>query len=549
MTEPLISVPLLDGIDRRTLVAWAADCAESTLRQFEGQYPDDGRPRAAVAAARAWSDCPCEEHRLAASESMLDLPDATLTGPARVAATAASYPGTGEEATVPSNAAFSALLAGKRADERWKARRLFERLGVSEAEREVAMVLLPDWLGRLDDLLAAARLVLGDDTPPGQCLLPRTPQHEVLRYGPLRLSKGAWCEVAERTYYGEEAEAVGRTLYTEDLDMLHRYERAFDESGGRACIYALWHWAGSRPGATTPERKLLTSLGDLRLVASWVRHLGELADTLGIPWSMLSMSPDGVWYGIDKLMRGEGKATPEVLGHQLAGVLNELARALAAKCFDTDPDSGELYGPAQLIALYEALVALGDAFDQDPDDYGRFLPDESVWNFCGISAPTAATIEIFETPAGRRYIIESTEDGRISVHDSAGKVVFETSPDGDAIWSYLTGECVTWWQAPDAGELKLQLWLDECLRLENHYLCRQHRLGYMDTDPEVIAYEHPYGPCMVVVHPVHPALSAQPVVVASQAEVYGCVNDLGASSGLISPRHHAESTGPDAAGG
>ena len=37
------------------LARWAADCAEHVLALFEDVVPDDTRPRAAIAAARAWA--------------------------------------------------------------------------------------------------------------------------------------------------------------------------------------------------------------------------------------------------------------------------------------------------------------------------------------------------------------------------------------------------------------------------------------------------------------------------------------------------------------
>jgi hypothetical protein len=44
----------LDERDRRSLVLWAADCAEHVLPHFEEKRPDDGRPRKALEAGRAW---------------------------------------------------------------------------------------------------------------------------------------------------------------------------------------------------------------------------------------------------------------------------------------------------------------------------------------------------------------------------------------------------------------------------------------------------------------------------------------------------------------
>ena len=44
----------LDEQDHRSLVLWAADCAEHVLAYFEEQYPKDDRPRKALEAGRAW---------------------------------------------------------------------------------------------------------------------------------------------------------------------------------------------------------------------------------------------------------------------------------------------------------------------------------------------------------------------------------------------------------------------------------------------------------------------------------------------------------------
>jgi len=41
--------------DHRLLALWAAACAEHVLGYFEREQPDDPRPRAAIAAARAWA--------------------------------------------------------------------------------------------------------------------------------------------------------------------------------------------------------------------------------------------------------------------------------------------------------------------------------------------------------------------------------------------------------------------------------------------------------------------------------------------------------------
>ena len=40
--------------DQRLMAAWAADCAERVLALFEQLYPEDDRPRNAIAACRTW---------------------------------------------------------------------------------------------------------------------------------------------------------------------------------------------------------------------------------------------------------------------------------------------------------------------------------------------------------------------------------------------------------------------------------------------------------------------------------------------------------------
>jgi len=45
----------LSEADRRLVAAWAADCAERVLGLFEAEVPGDGRPRAAIARARAFA--------------------------------------------------------------------------------------------------------------------------------------------------------------------------------------------------------------------------------------------------------------------------------------------------------------------------------------------------------------------------------------------------------------------------------------------------------------------------------------------------------------
>ena len=45
----------LDEPDHRSLALWAADCARRVLPYFEGERPEDDRPRRAVEAGMAWA--------------------------------------------------------------------------------------------------------------------------------------------------------------------------------------------------------------------------------------------------------------------------------------------------------------------------------------------------------------------------------------------------------------------------------------------------------------------------------------------------------------
>jgi hypothetical protein len=51
----MISVQTLSDADRRLVADWAAACAERVLWIFAAEKPDDDRPRAAIARARAYA--------------------------------------------------------------------------------------------------------------------------------------------------------------------------------------------------------------------------------------------------------------------------------------------------------------------------------------------------------------------------------------------------------------------------------------------------------------------------------------------------------------
>src|SRR3954470_6900461 len=55
-TEGLVVSPqTLSEADRRLVAGWAADCAERVLGLYEGEAPDDDRPRALIARTRAFA--------------------------------------------------------------------------------------------------------------------------------------------------------------------------------------------------------------------------------------------------------------------------------------------------------------------------------------------------------------------------------------------------------------------------------------------------------------------------------------------------------------
>ena len=46
---------LIEQTNRRALILWALELAEETARELAGKYPEDPRPREAIAASRAWA--------------------------------------------------------------------------------------------------------------------------------------------------------------------------------------------------------------------------------------------------------------------------------------------------------------------------------------------------------------------------------------------------------------------------------------------------------------------------------------------------------------
>lgn len=119
----------VEKLDHRSLMLWAADCAERVLPNFEEECPNDDRPRRAIEAGRAWvrGEMTLSEVRTAAFAAHAAARAATDPA-ARAAARAAAH--AAATAHVPGHAAHAATYAaaataGAADDERaWQLRRL-----------------------------------------------------------------------------------------------------------------------------------------------------------------------------------------------------------------------------------------------------------------------------------------------------------------------------------------------------------------------------------------------------------------------------------------
>ena len=101
--------------DHRSLVLWAADCAERVLPYFEEKYPEDNRPRKALEAARAWArgEMALSDVRAAAFAAHAAARAAAAHTAACGAARAAGH--AAATAHVPTHAAHAATYAARAA--------------------------------------------------------------------------------------------------------------------------------------------------------------------------------------------------------------------------------------------------------------------------------------------------------------------------------------------------------------------------------------------------------------------------------------------------
>lgn len=105
-------LPLVEGIDHKTLAVWAMDCVERVLPYFEDEYPDDPRPRQAIETLQAWIDTGVFKMAVIRGASLAAHAAARETGednPARSAARAAGQ--AVATAHVPTHAIGGAIYA------------------------------------------------------------------------------------------------------------------------------------------------------------------------------------------------------------------------------------------------------------------------------------------------------------------------------------------------------------------------------------------------------------------------------------------------------
>ncbi len=142
------SAQTLGDADRRSLAAWAADCAEHVLPKFEAAAPRDARPRDLIARARAFArgDLGVAEAirlRFAGGVPAREVPEPAALAAARAAGQAAATAHMGAHAL--GAAGYAALAAGLAAsdDDRAVDTEIRWQLGHLPAGTRAALGLLP----------------------------------------------------------------------------------------------------------------------------------------------------------------------------------------------------------------------------------------------------------------------------------------------------------------------------------------------------------------------------------------------------------------------
>jgi hypothetical protein len=169
----MTSSQTLSEADRRAVAGWAAGCADRVLALFEAEAPEDGRPRDAVARARAFSRGELEaageiRRRFVAGRAARVVTSPAARAAARAAAQAAGVAHMGAHAL--GAAAYAAQAAGLGASGRPEAvdDEVRWQLGQMSAEVRSALRRLP---------------ALGSDAagPLGPGLLTREPLASIIR--------------------------------------------------------------------------------------------------------------------------------------------------------------------------------------------------------------------------------------------------------------------------------------------------------------------------------------------------------------------------------
>lgn len=138
----------LSVADKRTVAAWAADCAERVLEIFEAAVQGDGRPRDLIVRTRAFARGELDaaegiRRRFAGGVSIREVRDPAAAAAAQAAGQAAAIPHMGAHAL--GAAAYAAKAAGLAAPERADATReeIRWQLDHMSAAARAALRLLP----------------------------------------------------------------------------------------------------------------------------------------------------------------------------------------------------------------------------------------------------------------------------------------------------------------------------------------------------------------------------------------------------------------------
>jgi hypothetical protein len=99
------------GTDKKISVQLAVLFVERVLPVYEAKYPNDDRPRKAIAAAKRWLDDPTEDNRLSADAAAADAAAAYAANAASAAAYAAASAANAAYAAADASGAYAAYAS------------------------------------------------------------------------------------------------------------------------------------------------------------------------------------------------------------------------------------------------------------------------------------------------------------------------------------------------------------------------------------------------------------------------------------------------------